>query len=142
CSISSRTSWVSWPCRKSRACGPLKRMAPKIGVFATGGEFGIFSNRSIWLCQVDSGRLADHSAACECPMGSQEPQRPLSPHLQVSRPQYTMVLSFSHRLTGVLLSAGSLLLVYWLWALAGGEQHYIQAMAWLNTGWVKLLLIG
>ncbi|MGF1609198.1 MAG: succinate dehydrogenase, cytochrome b556 subunit, partial [Kiloniellales bacterium] len=40
--------------------------------------------------------------------------RPLSPHLQVYRLQWTMLLSISHRITGVGLAVGTLLLVYWL----------------------------
>ncbi len=46
--------------------------------------------------------------------------RPLSPHLQVYRPQLTSVLSIVHRMTGVALAAGMLLLVYWLVAVAAG----------------------
>ncbi len=46
------------------------------------------------------------------------PDRPLSPHLQIYRPQLTSVLSILHRATGVALSLGTLLLVYWLIALA------------------------
>ena len=45
-------------------------------------------------------------------------ERPLSPHLQVYRPQMTSVLSILHRATGVALSAGVVVLVYWLVALA------------------------
>src|SRR3546814_5597234 len=41
------------------------------------------------------------------PMSSQE--RPLSPHLQVYRPQITSVLSVIHRATGIALAAGTLL---------------------------------
>jgi len=51
-------------------------------------------------------------------------QRPLSPHLQIYRPQLTSVLSIMHRLTGILLSLGLLLLVYWLYVLAEGEASY------------------
>ncbi|MGA0027971.1 MAG: succinate dehydrogenase, cytochrome b556 subunit, partial [Steroidobacteraceae bacterium] len=46
--------------------------------------------------------------------------RPLSPHLQVYRPMYTMVLSISHRISGVFQSVGLLLLAAWLVAAAGG----------------------
>ena len=42
-------------------------------------------------------------------MGSQD--RPLSPHLQVYKPQLTSVLSILHRLTGVALAIGGLLLI-------------------------------
>ena len=46
-------------------------------------------------------------------------QRPLSPHLQIYRPQLTSVLSITHRATGIVLAVGTLVLVYWLpWAKA------------------------
>ena len=40
--------------------------------------------------------------------------RPLSPHLSIYRFAYTMALSILHRITGVALSAGLVLLVVWL----------------------------
>ena len=46
--------------------------------------------------------------------------RPLSPHLQIYRWQLTSVLSILHRATGVALSAGTILLVWWLVAAADG----------------------
>jgi succinate dehydrogenase / fumarate reductase cytochrome b subunit len=67
--------------------------------------------------------------------------RPLSPHLQVYRPQFTSVLSILHRLTGVALGLGALALVYWLAAAAAGPRAFAQAQAiagsWL--GWLVLL---
>ena len=48
--------------------------------------------------------------------------RPLSPHLQVYRWQWTMMLSITHRATGVALAVGALLLVCWLLALLGGAR--------------------
>lgn len=59
--------------------------------------------------------------------------RPLSPHLQVYRPQLTSVLSILHRGTGVLLTIGTLLLVYWLWALAEGPAAYAGAQAFFAS---------
>lgn len=50
---------------------------------------------------------------------SKEQQRPLSPHLQVYKPQLTSILSILHRATGVFLSLGLVVFVYWLLALAG-----------------------
>lgn len=50
---------------------------------------------------------------------SKEQQRPLSPHLQVYKPQLTSILSILHRATGVFLSLGLVVFVYWLSALAG-----------------------
>jgi succinate dehydrogenase / fumarate reductase, cytochrome b subunit len=66
--------------------------------------------------------------------------RPLSPHLQIYRPQITSVLSISHRFTGAVLAAGLLVLVYWLAALAAGEAAYLRAISLLGAWPVKLLL--
>ncbi len=68
--------------------------------------------------------------------------RPLSPHLQVYRPMYTMVLSISHRISGVFQSVGLLLLAAWLVAAAAGEPAYQRAAGWFALPWVKLMLIG
>lgn len=51
-------------------------------------------------------------------------ERPLSPHLQVYRPQWTSVLSISHRATGVALSVGGIALVWWLAAAAGSPEGH------------------
>ena len=50
-------------------------------------------------------------------------QTPLSPFLQY-RPQLTSVLSITHRITGVLLSAGAVLLSVWLVSIAAGAEVY------------------
>jgi succinate dehydrogenase / fumarate reductase, cytochrome b subunit len=60
--------------------------------------------------------------------------RPLSPHLQVYRPMYTMVLSITHRATGMALSAGLALLACSLLALASGPQAYARLCALLDSG--------
>ncbi len=68
------------------------------------------------------------------------PTRPLSPHLSVYRmSRYTLVTSIANRFTGVALSAGLLLLVYWLLALAGGAQSYARAARVLALPLAKLL---
>ena len=51
--------------------------------------------------------------------------RPLSPHLQIYRPQLTSVLSFAHRLTGLILGTYAVALVAWLIAAAAGAQPYL-----------------
>lgn len=53
-----------------------------------------------------------------------DPDKPLSPHLQVYRPQITSVLSILHRMTGVFLSLGMLVLVAFLVSLATGKEAY------------------
>jgi succinate dehydrogenase / fumarate reductase cytochrome b subunit len=69
-------------------------------------------------------------------------ERPLSPHLQVYRPQLTSVLSILHRATGIALAAGTLLLVWWLIALAVGPESFADVQAF-NGSWVgRLLLLG
>ena len=69
-------------------------------------------------------------------------ERPLSPHLQVYRPQITSVLSILHRASGVALSAGVVVLVYWLVALAGGPVAYEQAASILGSGLMKFCYAG
>jgi succinate dehydrogenase / fumarate reductase cytochrome b subunit len=60
-------------------------------------------------------------------------QRPLSPHLQVYRPQWTSVLSILHRITGVVLSVGTLGVVWALVALAQGEAAWQPFAAALGS---------
>jgi succinate dehydrogenase / fumarate reductase, cytochrome b subunit len=50
--------------------------------------------------------------------------RPLSPHLQIYRPQLTSMMSILHRITGVALSIGGLMVAWWLVAAAMGEGAY------------------
>ncbi len=68
--------------------------------------------------------------------------RPLSPHLQIYRPQLTSVLSITHRASGLLLALGTVALVYWLVALAAGPQAYAEARALIGSlaGRLALLL--
>jgi succinate dehydrogenase / fumarate reductase, cytochrome b subunit len=56
-------------------------------------------------------------------------QRPLSPHLQIYKPQITSVLSIVHRATGVALTVGLIPLAIWLAAAATGPQAYDAVMA-------------
>lgn len=68
--------------------------------------------------------------------------RPLSPHLQVYRPQLTSVLSITHRATGIALALGLLLLVYWLMALAAGPEAYHEARAIFGSWAGQIVLFG
>jgi len=69
-------------------------------------------------------------------------ERPLSPHLQVYRPQLTSVLSITHRLSGVALGAGTLLLVYWLVAAAAGPEAFHGAQSFVGSFLGQLMLLG
>jgi succinate dehydrogenase cytochrome b subunit len=68
--------------------------------------------------------------------------RPLSPHLQVYKWQITMVLSITHRATGVALSVGTLLLTWWLVALAQGPTAFEMVQGFVGSWLGKLLLLG
>ncbi|MBM3569076.1 MAG: succinate dehydrogenase, cytochrome b556 subunit [Alphaproteobacteria bacterium] len=69
-------------------------------------------------------------------------ERPLSPHLQVYRPQITSVLSILHRLTGVALAGGAVLLAWWLIAAATGPEAFAQVQA-ASSHWLgKLVAVG
>ena len=68
--------------------------------------------------------------------------RPLSPHLQIYRPQITSILSILHRLTGVALVAGALLLGYWLTSAAYGPETFARAQDLLASWFGRLILFG
>lgn len=68
--------------------------------------------------------------------------RPLSPHLQVYRWQWTMAYSILHRATGVGLGVGTLYLTWWLLALAGGAESFATVSDFSGTFIGRLLLFG
>ena len=67
-------------------------------------------------------------------------KRPLSPDIQIYRPQLTSVLSISYRVTGIALSVGALLLISWLLAAAAGPQAYSTVQGFMRS-WLGLLLM-
>jgi len=68
--------------------------------------------------------------------------RPVSPHLQVYRPQITSILSITHRITGVALCFGAILLTYWLMSATYGAEAYATAQAILGSWFGRLVLFG
>lgn len=66
-------------------------------------------------------------------------ERPLSPFLHY-RWQYTNSLSILHRLTGVFMSLGLVLLVYWLASAASGAETYAAALNVLSMPLIKAAL--
>lgn len=68
--------------------------------------------------------------------------RPLSPHLQVYKLPLPPILSILHRGTGVVLAIGSLLVAYWLGAIATGPEAYASASSLLGSWFGKLILFG
>jgi succinate dehydrogenase / fumarate reductase, cytochrome b subunit len=68
--------------------------------------------------------------------------RPLSPHLQVYKLPLLALMSITHRITGVALVLGTLLLAYWLAAAAYGPAAYARAVSLIGSPIGMLLLFG
>ncbi|MCY4593044.1 MAG: succinate dehydrogenase, cytochrome b556 subunit [Alphaproteobacteria bacterium] len=68
--------------------------------------------------------------------------RPLSPHLQIYRPQLTSVLSITHRATGVALAAGTLLFSWWLLAAASGSGSFALVQDVMGSWPGLIVLVG
>lgn len=71
-----------------------------------------------------------------------ETRRPLSPHLQIYRWQAQMVSSVLHRATGIALAVGTLLVIYGLVALAGGEDSFATFRRLVGSPVGMLLMLG
>ena len=69
-------------------------------------------------------------------------ERPLSPHLMIYKPQLTSIMSIVHRITGAALATGSLLVVWWVVALATGPEYYAFVQAILTSVLGQLVLFG
>lgn len=67
-------------------------------------------------------------------------ERPLSPHLFIYKPIPTMVMSIVHRITGVALYVGTLLVAWWLIAAATGPDYFEWVNAILGS-WLGLLVL-
>lgn len=69
-------------------------------------------------------------------------KRPLSPHLQVYRLTLSMIMSGLHRITGLALCVGMIMLTWWLLAAAAGQNAYGTFEAF-ETSWIgRLILLG
>ncbi len=69
-------------------------------------------------------------------------QRPLSPHLMIYKPQLTSIMSITHRATGTALALGSLMVVWWIVALATGAGYYNFVQSILTSWFGQLVLFG
>ncbi len=67
-------------------------------------------------------------------------QRPLSPHLQIYRPQLTSITSILTRITGNALIVASLMIVWWLFAAATSDAYFAVADA-VMTSWFGTLVL-
>lgn len=67
-------------------------------------------------------------------------ERPLSPHLQIYRPQLTSITSILTRITGNALIVAALLIVWWLLAASTSEAYFTVADAVVTSWFGKLVL--
>ncbi len=69
-------------------------------------------------------------------------KHPTSPHLQIYRLPLTALLSITHRITGVLLAFGCVLLIVILAAAADGASSYEAIVSHLQSWYGQLFLVG
>jgi succinate dehydrogenase cytochrome b subunit len=76
------------------------------------------------------------------PNSTAERTRPLSPNIQIYRPQLTSVLSIANRITGLVLSVGAVVLVVWLIAAATGPKAYAIVQGAIASWIGQIVLFG
>jgi len=68
--------------------------------------------------------------------------RPLSPHLSVYRFQMSMLTSIVHRITGVGLTLGAFLIVWWFLAASTSPEYFAVADGFMTSWFGALILIA
>tara|TARA_B100001741_G_C16350561_1_gene503829 strand:+ start:328 stop:705 length:378 start_codon:yes stop_codon:yes gene_type:complete len=68
--------------------------------------------------------------------------RPLSPHLQVYKPQMTSMLSILHRMTGIANTIGLLFVAWWLVAATTGSEQYADFIDFITSPLGTFMLFG
>lgn len=86
--------------------------------------------------------MGSNFAEVEFFMSDVSSRRPLSPHLTIHRPFPTMVMSIVHRITGMALYFGTLLVAWWLMAIAGGPESYDTARSFFGSIFGLIILFG
>jgi len=69
-------------------------------------------------------------------------ERPLSPHLQIYKVELPMMLSGLHRITGIALSVGSILLVAWIESAVYSAEAFATLNRFLGSFIGQLMLFG
>ncbi|MEO1918154.1 MAG: succinate dehydrogenase, cytochrome b556 subunit, partial [Paracoccaceae bacterium] len=69
-------------------------------------------------------------------------ERPLSPHLSIYRWQVSMFTSMTHRITGVGLTLGAVLVVWWFLAASTSAEYFEFADKVLTSWFGSMILIG
>lgn len=73
-------------------------------------------------------------------MSEVKSNRPLSPHLSIYRFRPTMAMSIVHRITGVALYFGTILIVWWLVAAASGDDAF-ETASWVFGSIIGILVL-
>ncbi|QOZ56475.1 succinate dehydrogenase, cytochrome b556 subunit [Bradyrhizobium sp. CCBAU 53338] len=68
--------------------------------------------------------------------------RPMSPNIQIYRPQLTSVLSIANRMTGIALGAYAVAMVVWLISIAAGPTTYATVQSFIGSWLGQILLLG
>ena len=69
-------------------------------------------------------------------------RRPLSPHLQIYKLPLPALMSITHRMTGVVLSTGTILMAAFLVALASGPEAFLIAKLCVSHALGQIILFG
>ena len=67
--------------------------------------------------------------------------RPLSPHMSIYRPQVTSMFSILHRITGVGMTLGAILIVWWFLAAATSPAYFEMVDGFLTSWFGGLIMI-
>ena len=67
---------------------------------------------------------------------------PLSPHLQIYRWQTTSLLSILHRISGVVSSLGSMIIIIFLLSIGLGEDSFKFVISISDNVFIRTVLIG
>ena len=78
----------------------------------------------------------------DAPRPTASPMRPLSPHLEIFYPLFTMMMSIMHRITGAALYLGTLLVAWYLVAAAIGPGAFSYARAFFESWLGQIILFG
>lgn len=65
---------------------------------------------------------------------------PISPHLQIYKPQITSILSISHRITGVALNFSLIIIVLGLFCLTLGEKYFTYFIFIMSSIPLKIIM--
>jgi succinate dehydrogenase / fumarate reductase cytochrome b subunit len=74
--------------------------------------------------------------------GAARRERPQSPHITIYRWPVTMATSITHRVTGMGLAAGTLLIAWWLVALQFGPEVYVPFVTFVSSILGQVILFG